>query len=150
MVRRASLLDLARPACFIASNDPHGFAPGAPGACGDDCDDTNPAAHPGGTEVCDGADNDCNGIVDDAFVYSPTGKQAVQVTEDFFDVNNGGITYNGSFYATSFSGREEMFSPAVTYMKGLKPNGKVSSMLPESGTMWRYSIAEAWYSVFMK
>ena len=31
----------------------------------DDCDDTNPAALPGGTEVCDEADNDCDGSVDE-------------------------------------------------------------------------------------
>ncbi len=30
-----------------------------------DCDDDDPTSHPGGIEVCDGADNDCNGIVDD-------------------------------------------------------------------------------------
>ncbi len=29
-----------------------------------DCDDGNPNAYPGGTEVCDGADNDCDGTVD--------------------------------------------------------------------------------------
>ena len=32
---------------------------------GDDCDDTNPTALPGGLEVCDGADNDCDGDVDE-------------------------------------------------------------------------------------
>ncbi len=31
----------------------------------DDCDDRDPSAHPNGVEVCDGADNDCNDIVDD-------------------------------------------------------------------------------------
>jgi len=30
-----------------------------------DCDDTNPAAHPGHEEICDGADNDCDGEVDE-------------------------------------------------------------------------------------
>ncbi|MDP2315753.1 MAG: MopE-related protein [Pseudomonadota bacterium] len=31
----------------------------------DDCDDTSATALPGGTEVCDDLDNDCNGLVDD-------------------------------------------------------------------------------------
>jgi hypothetical protein len=31
----------------------------------DDCDDTDSSAFPGGTEVCDGADNDCDGDVDE-------------------------------------------------------------------------------------
>ena len=36
---------------------------------GDDCDDTEPAAYPGGTEVVhDGIDQDCDGLTDDADV----------------------------------------------------------------------------------
>lgn len=31
----------------------------------DDCDDFNAAAYPGMGELCDGADNDCNGVADD-------------------------------------------------------------------------------------
>lgn len=35
------------------------------GACFADCDDTSDQAHPGGAEVCDGLDNDCDGYVDE-------------------------------------------------------------------------------------
>jgi hypothetical protein len=43
-----------------ATSQPSGYV-----ADSSDCDDTDASSHPGGTEVCDGADNDCNGTVDD-------------------------------------------------------------------------------------
>jgi hypothetical protein len=63
-----------------------GRGAGEMNACGDDCDDRNAAAFPGGIEVCDGADNDCNGIVDDGGVLAPSGEtvlvsEAMAVTE---------------------------------------------------------------------
>lgn len=55
------------------------------GQCGDsspeggDCDDTNSVVFPGATEICDGLDRDCNGVVDDgcAGVTSPELKLGV-------------------------------------------------------------------------
>jgi len=41
-------------------------------SCGD-CDDDDPATHPGAEEICDGRDNDCNGQVDDGAAEGQTG-----------------------------------------------------------------------------
>ncbi|MCB9760666.1 MAG: hypothetical protein H6739_12560 [Alphaproteobacteria bacterium] len=43
---------------------------GVPAA--DDCDDTNAAMFPGADEVCDGLDNDCDGVADVGAVDAPT------------------------------------------------------------------------------
>ena len=43
-----------------ACEQPSGYVP-----IGNDCDDTNPDAMPGGIEVCDGVDNDCDGDTDE-------------------------------------------------------------------------------------
>ena len=57
-----------------ADGDGYGDAATAVDACaapeghvadGTDCDDDEPAANPGETEVCDGLDNDCSGAVDE-------------------------------------------------------------------------------------
>jgi hypothetical protein len=37
-----------------------------------DCDDTDSNSHPGGVETCDGADNDCNTLVDDSATDADT------------------------------------------------------------------------------
>jgi cysteine-rich repeat protein len=41
-------------------NDLDGFS-----TCAGDCDDTNPNIHPGHVELCDGMDNNCDGIIDE-------------------------------------------------------------------------------------
>jgi len=52
-----------------------------------DCDDTNADAYPGGVEVCDGADNDCNSLTDD----DDPGLDRSTATEWFIDADLDGF-----------------------------------------------------------
>ncbi len=51
-----------------------------------DCNDGNAAIHPGATEVCDNADNDCNGLVDDGL---PTSTYFTDMDKDGYGVGSG-------------------------------------------------------------
>ncbi|MBY0369492.1 hypothetical protein K2X33_02325 [bacterium] len=54
------------------------------GYCGAaDCDDRHASAHPGGTEICDGLDNDCNGASDDSCTPSSPEFSASVLGVDF-------------------------------------------------------------------
>ena len=57
-------------------------APPGYSANGDDCDDSAPSAHPGGVEVCNGADDDCDGVVD--------GPSALNATTWYADSDSDG------------------------------------------------------------
>ena len=71
------------PAYSINSCDPpFGYADNA-----DDCDDTSELAFPGGVEVCDELDNDCDGTVD--------GADAEDAFEVFIDVDGDGYGLDG-------------------------------------------------------
>ena len=97
-----------------------GYAPGAVGACGDDCDDRSAAAHPGGIEVCDGVDNDCNGKVDDGATYGGV-RQPLRVSSAAFDrATSGGLAFDGKNYGATFSGHKQAFS---SYFEGISRTG---------------------------
>ncbi len=53
-----TLEDCDQPAGYVADDS--------------DCDDSDDASYPGATEVCDDADNDCNGTVDDGAMDAST------------------------------------------------------------------------------
>ncbi|MCC6646765.1 MAG: hypothetical protein IT374_14475 [Polyangiaceae bacterium] len=59
-----------------------GKKPGEPGSCGDDCDDASARAFPGNVELCDGVDNDCNGVVDDEARFVPAPGEAPRLVSD--------------------------------------------------------------------
>jgi len=57
--------DAASPT--IACDAPSGTVSNA-----SDCDDSDPLAHPGAVEICDDADNDCNGEIDESSAVDAT------------------------------------------------------------------------------
>lgn len=107
-----------------------GYAPGAPGSCGDDCDDTSAAAHPGGQEVCDGADNDCDGVIDNGATYQ-TPDVVTRISSTALDrASSAGLAFDGTAYGASYTGiKGPKPSP---YFQGLSAQGGV--IVPETST----------------
>ena len=101
-----------------------GTIAGTPGSCGDDCDDSNAAAHPGGIEICDGVDNDCNGIIDDNATFVPISSEVVVSSPGLQPASPGGLAWSGKVYASLYSGKS---SGSRVFMSILNPGGdKVS------------------------
>jgi hypothetical protein len=96
---------------------------GEPGACGDDCDDTNREAHPGGVEICDGVDNDCNGVVDDGATFVSS-DEPVRVSATESQAVPAGLGYaGGSDYMSSYTGlveKRESFYLARLHASGTR------------------------------
>lgn len=109
------------PLSFDLDNDGRkgprpGFSAGQPGSCGDDCDDTSPLAFPGGEEICDGVDNDCNGVVDDGSIFVPTDSVLVQISVGKAPADATGFGWSGdkkAGYLAAFTGSDQE-SPAST------------------------------------
>ena len=102
---------LCRSTPVTADRDGDGFrapragtSPGGPDRCGEDCDDTDPAVHPGAVERCNGVDDDCNGVIDDNATLTPTGN-VVRVSEAAVAPSGpGGVQWTGSRYGVSYWG----------------------------------------------
>jgi hypothetical protein len=71
-----------------------GFVPGQPGACGDDCNDASALASPGGVERCDGLDNDCDGVIDNGALFTPSEAPPVLLSEGATQGSPGGLTFS--------------------------------------------------------
>lgn len=70
-----------------------------PTACGNDCNDSSALAYPGAVERCDGVDNDCNGIIDDAHRYYGFDAEFPTVTRvpagPLVEATPAGMAYDG-------------------------------------------------------
>ena len=79
-----------------------------------DCDDGSPAVHPGGVELCDGLDNDCNSSIDDG---------AVDAVTWYPDADGDG-------YGTSAGSVQACQQPAQTAANNLDCDDTQSSISP--------------------
>lgn len=84
-----------------------GFLPGTPDACGDDCDDLSAAAFPGNREICDGVDNNCNGIVDDGYLFTQTGRPPILVADASRGAEAAGLVHTSDQYVALVTARDE-------------------------------------------
>lgn len=103
-----------------------GTVPGAPGSCGNDCDDTNPHAYPGGLEICDGADNDCDGIIDNGSDYLGLSEgEFLPLTPVASAARTGsgrrGIAFGDGVFGVGFWARSE---ETISYIAGLDIDGE--------------------------
>lgn len=76
-----------------------------------DCNDNNPAIHPGASEVCNGIDDNCNGLIDEGFDVDGDG---YTTCEGDCNDNNPAIhpnTGHQSYTATSLSGNQAWQGP---------------------------------------
>lgn len=121
-----------------------GSRPGDPDRCGDDCDDGNPAVHPGATEVCNGVDDDCNGVIDDDATLTPGGG-SVRVSDPAVAPSSpGGAAWTGDRYATSFWGYEG--GKARVFFAGIDREGtaRVTQRAVTTTPSDAYGAALAW------
>jgi hypothetical protein len=80
-------VELRGNACSTASGELYDQDSDGYSICGVDCDDTDAGVHPGAREVCNGVDEDCDGIVDEGTeCYDDDGDGQ---TEDEGDCNDG-------------------------------------------------------------
>lgn len=80
-----------------------GFDPGEPGACGDDCDDGSGVTYPGAPELCDGVDNDCNGIIDDGRAVALPEAEPLWLSADSSRASVSSIAHDGQHFVVALS-----------------------------------------------
>lgn len=103
------------PATLDLDGDGHraplpGMRPGEPFSCGDDCDDSSAAAFPGAVEICDGVDNDCDGVIDNGARFVLRDEGEIRISGDIDPAGSGGLAWSGTSYAAIYSGTARGFS----------------------------------------
>ncbi|HXS16122.1 MAG TPA: putative metal-binding motif-containing protein [Polyangiaceae bacterium] len=99
-----------------------GYAPGDDDACGDDCDDTSPLARPGAQEVCDGVDNDCDGVADNdaLFLALDTVPELRRLQPSADGSSRKGLAYGAGIFAAGY--RSNSGGARSSWINGIDEN----------------------------
>ena len=133
-------------------NDGDGYGNPASVSCTNpqlDCNDNNPAIHPGlqetppGDPICsDGQDNDCDGFID-------TQDAGCVSSGDFTDNGNGTVTDNdtGLIWQQTDDGQPRSWSDAGTYCENLALAGLTGWFLPTVDQMKELVYPQYWPTI---
>lgn len=80
-----------------------GTVAGAPGSCGDDCNDGNASISPRAVDLCNGIDDNCDGRVDEAARYQTVGAEVRLSPANASIAQVSGLSASGSGFFLGYS-----------------------------------------------
>ncbi len=105
-----------------------GTIAGQPNSCGRDCDDTSARANPRETEVCDGVDNDCDGVVDNGSTYlsgvTPGSGIVPVATTQREGAGGSSLAYGDGTFVAGYWARTEVADQQLSYLRGFTAEGQ--------------------------
>jgi hypothetical protein len=103
----------------------------APASCGgDDCDDTDANVRPGGRDICNGKDDDCDGAVDQRGTLVP--RAPVRLTTEMERTQHGGIAWNGSAFGLTYGHTSASFTKQSFFARYAADGRRIGDPTPVS------------------